>query len=252
MACSKPCASAAAGCACWTIIWSGLTRVAAGSGSRPLRAACLRRELERHRRAAQRGRIEADRHARAGTARLSADGPRTLHAHPRPASFAAGRSQRRGRRRRGCACATTRLGLNPGLAGLKTLNRLESVLARSEWSDARIWEGLMRDVDENVVCGTMSNLFLRRGSDPDDAGARSLRCGRRDAPLDPGERRRVEPARDGAPPTLAGLARRRGGVHEQCRRRIEIGRGDRARPGAPAAGPFEAARLACVQRLDSL
>jgi 4-amino-4-deoxychorismate lyase len=60
-------------------------------------------------------------------------------------------------------CATP-LGANPALAGLKTLNRLESVLARAEWQDSRIWEGLMRDVDENVVCGTMSNLFLRRGS----------------------------------------------------------------------------------------
>jgi 4-amino-4-deoxychorismate lyase len=60
-------------------------------------------------------------------------------------------------------CATP-LGLNPRLAGLKTLNRLESVLARAEWSDARIWEGLMRDVDENIVCGTMSNLFVRRGA----------------------------------------------------------------------------------------
>ena len=53
---------------------------------------------------------------------------------------------------------------NPALAGLKTLNRLESVLARSEWSDDRIWEGLMRDVDGHLVCGTMSNIFLRRGS----------------------------------------------------------------------------------------
>jgi 4-amino-4-deoxychorismate lyase len=59
---------------------------------------------------------------------------------------------------------TTPLGLNPRLAGLKTLNRLESVLARSEWSDARIWEGLMQDTDGHIVCGTMSNLFLRRGS----------------------------------------------------------------------------------------
>jgi 4-amino-4-deoxychorismate lyase len=60
-------------------------------------------------------------------------------------------------------CATP-MGLNPALAGLKTLNRLESVLARAEWRDARIWEGLMQDVDANIVCGTMSNLFLRRGS----------------------------------------------------------------------------------------
>jgi 4-amino-4-deoxychorismate lyase len=58
----------------------------------------------------------------------------------------------------------TRLGMNPDLAGLKTLNRLESVLARGEWRDARVWEGLMRDVDGNLICGTMSNFFIRRGS----------------------------------------------------------------------------------------
>jgi 4-amino-4-deoxychorismate lyase len=57
-----------------------------------------------------------------------------------------------------------RLGINETLAGLKTLNRLESVLARAEWSDTRIWEGLMRDTDDNIVCGTMSNVFVRRGS----------------------------------------------------------------------------------------
>jgi 4-amino-4-deoxychorismate lyase len=60
-------------------------------------------------------------------------------------------------------CATP-LGTSARLAGIKTLNRLESVLARSEWHDVRIWEGLMRDADENIVCGTMSNVFLRRGS----------------------------------------------------------------------------------------
>ena len=59
-------------------------------------------------------------------------------------------------------CAT-RLGLNPRLAGFKTLNRLESVMARAEWRDAGIWEGLMQDEDENFVCGTMSNLFIKRG-----------------------------------------------------------------------------------------
>ncbi|MDP9084292.1 MAG: aminodeoxychorismate lyase [Pseudomonadota bacterium] len=60
-------------------------------------------------------------------------------------------------------CAT-RLGHNPALAGLKTLNRLESVMACAEWRNPRVWDGLMRDVDENIVCGTMSNLFLKRGS----------------------------------------------------------------------------------------
>jgi 4-amino-4-deoxychorismate lyase len=59
---------------------------------------------------------------------------------------------------------STPVGSNPALAGLKTLNRLESVMARAEWTSARIWEGLMRDLDGDLVCGTMSNLFVRRGS----------------------------------------------------------------------------------------
>ena len=59
-------------------------------------------------------------------------------------------------------CAT-RLGANPRLAGMKTLNRLESVIARSEWRDGRIAEGLMLSDGGDLVCGTMSNLFLRRG-----------------------------------------------------------------------------------------
>lgn len=57
-----------------------------------------------------------------------------------------------------------RLGVNRQLAGLKTLNRLECVLARAEWQDPEIWEGLLRDTDGYLVCGTMSNLFLRTGS----------------------------------------------------------------------------------------
>jgi len=59
-------------------------------------------------------------------------------------------------------CATP-LSINPRLAGLKTLNRLDAVLARAEWRDARIWEGLMGDGEGGWVCGTMSNLFLVRG-----------------------------------------------------------------------------------------
>jgi len=58
-------------------------------------------------------------------------------------------------------CAT-RLGLNPALAGLKHLNRLEQVLARSEWQDPAIAEGLMLDVDGRLIEGTMSNVFLGR------------------------------------------------------------------------------------------
>ncbi len=56
----------------------------------------------------------------------------------------------------------TRLGRNPQLAGIKHLNRLEQVLARDEWHDPDIAEGLMLDVEGLLVEGTMSNLFLVR------------------------------------------------------------------------------------------
>jgi len=55
-------------------------------------------------------------------------------------------------------CKTT-VSVNPALAGLKTLNRLEQVLARAEWNDAAIREGVMQDVNGNVISGTMSNVF---------------------------------------------------------------------------------------------
>lgn len=53
-----------------------------------------------------------------------------------------------------------RLPENPPLAGIKHLNRLDNVLARAEWTDASIDEGLMLDSGGRVVEGTMSNLFL--------------------------------------------------------------------------------------------
>jgi 4-amino-4-deoxychorismate lyase len=56
----------------------------------------------------------------------------------------------------------TRLGQNPLLAGIKHLNRLEQVLARAEWSDPTIAEGLMLDSEGCVIEGTMSNLFVLR------------------------------------------------------------------------------------------
>ncbi len=54
----------------------------------------------------------------------------------------------------------TRLSSQPRLAGVKHLNRLENVLARAEWSDPAMPEGLMLDADDNVVGGTMTNLFI--------------------------------------------------------------------------------------------
>ncbi len=53
----------------------------------------------------------------------------------------------------------TRLGHNPNLAGLKHLNRLEQIMARAEWQDSDIHEGLMLDIHDHVIEGTMSNLF---------------------------------------------------------------------------------------------
>lgn len=55
-----------------------------------------------------------------------------------------------------------RLAVQPALAGIKHLNRLENVLARAEWSDTGIFEGLLRDAGGGVIGGTMSNLFLFR------------------------------------------------------------------------------------------
>lgn len=54
-----------------------------------------------------------------------------------------------------------RLGYQPRLAGIKHLNRLENVLARMEWDDPAIDEGLLLDVDGQVISGVMSNLFVR-------------------------------------------------------------------------------------------
>ncbi len=54
----------------------------------------------------------------------------------------------------------TRLGINPALAGIKHLCRLEQVLARNEWDDPAIPEGVMLDIEGRVIEGTQSNLFL--------------------------------------------------------------------------------------------
>ncbi|MBX3712778.1 MAG: aminodeoxychorismate lyase [Lysobacter sp.] len=53
-----------------------------------------------------------------------------------------------------------RLAPQPALAGIKHCNRLEQVLARAEWRDAGIDEGLLRDLDGDVVCATAANLFV--------------------------------------------------------------------------------------------
>lgn len=52
-----------------------------------------------------------------------------------------------------------RLAWQPRLAGIKHLNRLENVLARTEWDDPAIFEGLLCDSGGAVISGVMSNLF---------------------------------------------------------------------------------------------
>ena len=60
-------------------------------------------------------------------------------------------------------CETV-LGLNPALAGIKHLNRLEQIMARAEWDDPEIHEGLLADLNGNVIEGTMSNLFFTKNN----------------------------------------------------------------------------------------
>jgi len=53
-----------------------------------------------------------------------------------------------------------KLSENTVLAGLKHLNRLDNVLARNEWTDTAIAEGLMFDQSNHLIEGTMSNVFI--------------------------------------------------------------------------------------------
>lgn len=55
-----------------------------------------------------------------------------------------------------------RLAVQPALAGIKHLNRLDQVLARAEWDDPDVQEGLMLNPVGEVIEGVSSNLFLVR------------------------------------------------------------------------------------------
>mgnify|MGYP000966886699 CR=1 FL=1 len=55
--------------------------------------------------------------------------------------------------------------LQPALAGVKHLNRLENVLARLEWQDNPAYqEGLMYNSQGFLISGVMSNVFMRQGA----------------------------------------------------------------------------------------
>lgn len=57
----------------------------------------------------------------------------------------------------------TRLPAQSKLAGIKHLNRLENVLARMEWQDESVLDGLMLNHQDQAIECTMSNIFARFG-----------------------------------------------------------------------------------------
>lgn len=56
-----------------------------------------------------------------------------------------------------------RLGYQPRLAGIKHLNRLENVLARAEWDDPAIDDGVLLGQAGEVVETVLANIFWRDG-----------------------------------------------------------------------------------------
>jgi 4-amino-4-deoxychorismate lyase len=53
--------------------------------------------------------------------------------------------------------------VNPATAGLKSLGRLDQVLARAEWTQQEVTEGLMTSTEGRLIGGTASNVFLVAG-----------------------------------------------------------------------------------------
>ena len=86
---------------------------------------------------------------------LQSTATRIVASFPLPPPLA--QYERSGVRVRWCQ---VRLSIQPRLAGVKHLNRLENVLARSEWNDSEIPEGLMLDTEAHVISGTHCNIFL--------------------------------------------------------------------------------------------
>ena len=52
-----------------------------------------------------------------------------------------------------------RISAQPFLSKIKHINRLEQIIARSEWQNKSISESIMLDLNDNVIEGTMSNIF---------------------------------------------------------------------------------------------
>ncbi|WP_046657193.1 aminodeoxychorismate lyase [Lysobacter capsici] len=78
----------------------------------------------------------------------------TISRHPLPPS-----APREGLTLRWC---DLRVSLQPALAGMKHCNRLEQVLARAEWDDPNVHEGLLLNTDGELVGATAANVFMLR------------------------------------------------------------------------------------------
>jgi 4-amino-4-deoxychorismate lyase len=76
-----------------------------------------------------------------------------------PAAPVDARATREGITARWCAL---QLATQPRLAGIKHMNRLEQVLARAEWMDSAVHEGLLCDGENTVISATAANLFIVR------------------------------------------------------------------------------------------
>jgi 4-amino-4-deoxychorismate lyase len=83
---------------------------------------------------------------------------RIVSASPMPAGIE--QDEMHGIRMRRC---DLRLAIQPAIAGIKHLNRLEQVLARAEWTDAAMQEGLMLDSEDYVISAVAANIFLVSG-----------------------------------------------------------------------------------------
>jgi len=62
------------------------------------------------------------------------------------------------------AVCETRLSHQPRLAGIKHLNRLDNVMARMEWHDPSIMDGILLDTQHHVIECTAANIFARFGN----------------------------------------------------------------------------------------
>lgn len=146
----------------WEAHLARLQRGCVVLGIEPPPTALLRSEVERLAAGAERAVLKLivtrGPGARGYAPPRSATAARVLSLHPAPEWPAAGPES--GIQVRWCRL---QLALQPRLAGIKHLNRLEQVLARGEWQDPAIAEGLMRDAEGRVIGATAANLFVVRG-----------------------------------------------------------------------------------------